>query len=78
MGWTFGIATYVIIWWLVIFAVLPFGVRQAEEGDPGHDAGAPANPHLKLKFAATTVIAGVIWLLAEWAVRAGLFDFRGS
>jgi len=78
VGWVFGSATYLIIWWLVIFAVLPFGVRPSPEGDPGHAAGAPANPHLLLKFAVTTVIATVIWFLADWAVNSGLLDFRGS
>ncbi len=46
MNWFIGIATYVVIWWLVIFTVLPFGVKPAEEGDPGHDAGAPRHPRL--------------------------------
>ncbi len=78
MNWFFGIATYVILWWLVIFTVLPFGVRHAEEGDMGHAAGAPANPHLALKAAVTSVVAMVLWLLAYWAVSAGLLNFRGS
>ena len=25
MGWVTGLAVYVIIWWLVIFMVLPWG-----------------------------------------------------
>jgi predicted secreted protein len=78
VGWVFGSATYLIIWWLVIFAVLPFGVRPSPEDDPGHAAGAPAHPHLLVKFAVTTVIATAIWFLADWAVNAGLLDFRGS
>jgi predicted secreted protein len=76
VNWTLGIATYVVIWWLVIFAVLPFGVRPTEEGDIGHAAGAPANPRLPLKAAVTTVVAAIIWLLIFWATRAGLVDFR--
>lgn len=78
MHWAFGIAAYVIIWWLVLFAVLPFGVRPARDDDPGHAAGAPANPRMALKAAVTTVIAGVIWLLGYWAITAGFLDFRGS
>jgi predicted secreted protein len=76
MGWTFGIATYVVIWWIVIFAVLPFGIRPAEEGDIGHAAGAPANPRLPLKAAVTTAVSAVIWLLVYWATSAGLVDFH--
>jgi len=76
MSWVIGIATYVVIWWIVIFAVLPFGVKPANEGDLGHDAGAPANPRLALKAAVTTVVAGIVWLLVYWAVSADLIDFR--
>jgi hypothetical protein len=44
---TGGIALYFVIWWTVLFAVLPFGVRsQAEAGDvvSGSEPGAPAAP----------------------------------
>lgn len=34
MGWITTLALYFVIWWTVIFAVLPFGMRtQEEEGD---------------------------------------------
>ncbi len=78
MSWSYGIPTYVIIWWLVLFAVLPFGVRPSEEGDPGFGSGAPANPRLPLKALVTTLIAGVIWGIAYWAVAAGYLDFHGD
>ena len=42
-----SIAIYFIIWWMVLFAVLPWGVRsQHEDGAiaPGSDPGAPAIP----------------------------------
>ena len=77
MSWPIGIAAYFVIWWIVIFAVLPFGVHPTAEGDPGHAAGAPAHPHLKLKAAATTAIAAAIWLLLYGAVMSGLVNFRG-
>ena len=38
MNWFIGIVAYVVIWWIVIFAVLPFGVSLSDEGDPGHAA----------------------------------------
>ena len=61
-----GLAIYFIIWWLVLFAVLPFGVRsQQESGEvtPGSDPGAPALPQLVRKLIWTTVIAGVVFAL---------------
>jgi len=76
MNWFIGIATYVVIWWLAIFAVLPWGVKPAKKDDPGHAAGAPANPRLLLKAAVTSIVAGVIWLVVYWAVNADLISFR--
>lgn len=71
-----GIASYVVIWWLVIFAVLPFGVHPAPSDDPGHAAGAPARPRLKFKAAVTTVVAAALWLVLHWAVTSQLINFR--
>ena len=34
-----GIVLYVIVWWVVVFAVLPWGVRTAAPGDPGAPIG---------------------------------------
>lgn len=68
-----GLAVYFVIWWTVLFAVLPFGIRsQVESGDfvKGSDPGAPVLPGLLKKALITTVIAGIIfgfvWYL--WAV----------
>jgi predicted secreted protein len=67
MSWTTGVAIYFIVWWITLFAVLPWGVRsQAESGDvvPGSDPGAPAIPHLLAKLVWTTVVASVVFALA--------------
>lgn len=59
-----SIAIYFLIWWLTLFAVLPFGVRsQHEEGDitPGSDPGAPAIPALGKKLIWTTIVATLLF-----------------
>jgi predicted secreted protein len=57
-----AIAIYFLIWWVVLFAVLPWGVRaQGEEGAPGTDPGAPAVPRLRVKLIWTTLVATVVW-----------------
>ncbi len=69
MSWATSIAIYFIIWWVVLFAVLPWGVRsQQEQGTitPGSDPGAPAIPGLKRKLVWTTIVAGVVF--AAWHV----------
>lgn len=64
MTWTAGLAIYLVTWWIVLFAVLPWGiVSQHEEGEvrEGTDASAPIRPMLLRKALVTTVIAAVIW-----------------
>ena len=66
MSLTTAVAIYFIIWWLVLFAVLPFGVRsQHESGEvaPGTDPGAPTIPHLKRKLAWTTLVSCAVFAL---------------
>ncbi|HXP13384.1 MAG TPA: DUF1467 family protein [Stellaceae bacterium] len=72
------IAIYLVIWWIVLFAVLPFGVKPAREGELGHDAGAPQKPHLLAKALATTVLAALIWLLVHWAIVTELAKLQAG
>jgi predicted secreted protein len=72
MSWTTIAAIYFIVWWIVLFAVLPWGVRsQDEAGDvvPGSDPGAPAIPRLGLKIIWTTIVSAVL-MAAVYAVFA--------
>jgi len=64
MPLTSALAIYFVIWWLVLFAVLPWGVRtQEEQGDvvPGSTASAPHRPMLLKKLIATTAIAAIVF-----------------
>jgi predicted secreted protein len=59
-----GVAIFFLIWWVTLFAVLPFGVhRQDEEGKvaPGTDPGAPALPDLRRKLLWTTLVSLVVY-----------------
>ena len=55
---------YLVIWWLTLFVVLPWGVQRTEQSEAGHDPGAPTNPMLLKKAIITTVITTVIWSTA--------------
>ena len=69
MAWTTMLAIYFVAWWIVLFAVLPFGVRsQAEEGDvtPGTDPGAPVVPLLIRKAIWTTIVTAVLCGFFFW------------
>ncbi|MGE5202407.1 MAG: DUF1467 family protein [Acidobacteriota bacterium] len=75
MNWFTGIAAYVVIWWIVIFAMLPIGVRPAED-EMGGRAGAPANPRLRAKAIATTLISAVLWGILYWITTSDIWSFR--
>jgi len=56
------IAIYFVIWWLVIFMILPFGIRtQAEEGDVtlGTTPSAPSRPMLLRKAIITSIVSAI-------------------
>jgi len=61
MGLFSQFAIFLLIWFVVLFAVLPFGVRQQNNPEPGHDPGAPVQPMLWRKAAWTTAISLIIW-----------------
>ncbi len=72
MSLSLGLALYFMIWWLVLFAVLPFGVKtQAEANDvvPGTPDGAPAKFAMLKVFLINTVVATVafafVWMAIE-------------
>ena len=66
MTLAFGIAIYFIIWWTVLFAMLPIGVRTSEEAGekttPGNAESAPHMPNLLPKMVATTVVSTIIFV----------------
>ena len=64
MSLTTAIAIYFILWWVTLFAVLPWGVSsQHETGDvsPGTEPGAPALPRIAAKLMWTTIVATVLF-----------------
>ena len=80
MTWVSAIVVYVIIWWLVFFMTLPFGLRPAheagEEVQPGNESDALMKPMLGTKMAVTTLIAGALWAGAYWLITSDLISFR--
>ncbi len=72
-------AIYFVLWWVVLFAVLPFGVRsQIESGEEisGTDPGAPSVPHMARKLFWTTVVSAVIFAAGMAAFKAGYLSIE--
>lgn len=64
-------AMYFIVWWVCLFAVLPFGIRGQHQDGPvtdGTEPGAPVRTHLLIKMVATSILALVVLLLAQWGL----------
>lgn len=63
MTWFSVLAIYFIIWWTVLFAMLPLGLRtQDDEGDTtlGTVPSAPRGPHMLKTVVRTTVVSLLI------------------
>lgn len=65
MSVAFGLAIYFMIWWIILFAILPFGMRRTQEeaGEvvPGSEPSAPDRPRFIRVIILTTIVATVIF-----------------
>jgi len=77
MGWFTAGVLYVLIWWTVLFAVLPMGTQPAEAPDPLSGwRGAPERPRLLRKLLITTGIAALLWGISIAIIESGWLSFR--
>jgi predicted secreted protein len=70
-------AIYFVIWWIVLFVTLPFGVRsQHEDGEsaPGTDPGAPVATQMGRKLIWTTILSALVYGVAYFAYLAGYLN----
>ena len=75
MNLTGGIVLYAVLWFLVLFVLLPIGQKsQADMGQvtPGTPAGAPFEPKLKKKMLLATLISAVIWAVIAYVILGGV------
>ena len=78
MSTTTAIAIYFLIWWITLFAVLPWDVRNQEESGevtPGTDPGAPATHRVWHKLGWTTVVATTVFGILYVAYTRGLIPY---
>lgn len=77
MGWFIGFVVYSLVWWTLLFCILPIGVKP-EEGslEEGGWRGAPDTPRLGHKVIWTTILSAVIWLAIYALIESDLISFR--
>lgn len=76
MGPVSGFVVFVIIWWTVLFAMLPIGVRKQDDPLVGSEYGAPEKPMLLKKALWTTGVTLVLWLIVYAVIASDLLSFR--
>ena len=74
-----AIVLYAVIWFMVLFVVLP--IRLETQGDqgkivPGTHAGAPANLQMGKKAKLITVISAGVWIVLAGVIFSGVIEVR--
>ena len=68
---------YIIIWWIVFFAILPIDVeRKKIVKVDGEDPGSPENPKMLKKFIYCTVITTVLFILIYLLMKFEYLNLR--
>lgn len=70
-----AIIVYLMIFWVTLFAVLPWGNAPDQQEAPENMGGAPANPHIKEKFLITAAVSVVIWGIVFALIHFEVIDF---
>ena len=72
MSWVSIAAIFFIIWWLVLFATLPFGLKTQDDDQDvtlGTVSSAPKGPHMLRAAIRTTIVSllifGIFYVLTK-------------
>ncbi len=77
MAWFTGVVLYVLIWWTLLFAVLPFASPATSEADPVSGwRGTPTRPFVKRTIIRTTVITTIVWLVVMGVLESGVISLH--
>ncbi len=77
MGWFTACVLFVLIWWTVLFAVLPLGTKPVAEPDSATGwRGVPERPRLGRKLVITTAVSLLIWGVIVVVIESGWLSFR--
>ena len=75
-----AIVVFIMVWWSVLFCVLPFGLpttyEDREDGDNYSAPGAPKTLNMKRKLLITSAISLVLWAGICLFINSGIIDFR--
>jgi predicted secreted protein len=79
MDWFTAIVLFIMIWWTVLFAVLPFGTKPIADADEQTGwRGTPERPRMGRKVLVTSLITLVLWGGAMVVIRSDWLSFRDA
>jgi len=68
-----AIAIYFVVWWIVLFPILPIGVRNAHEAGEttleGNEPGAPVEHQMGRKAIITTVVSAIVFAIIYVSIQ---------
>lgn len=67
-----GTVVFFIIWWVVLFMILPIGVSVDKSPCKGHADSAPNQARIGLKFLITTLITVVLFFITKYLIKLNL------
>jgi predicted secreted protein len=77
MGVVTAVVLYALIWWTVLFAVLPLGTNPVADADAATGwRGAPSSPRLGRKLLLTTLISALLWGIMVGLIESDWLSFR--
>ncbi|MEZ5883254.1 MAG: DUF1467 family protein [Paracoccaceae bacterium] len=79
MNLTGGIVLFAVIWFMVLFVVLPIRFRsQEDEGEvvPGTPPSAPADAQIGRKAKITTIVAVILWIIIATIILSGVVTIQ--
>ena len=77
MNWFTAAILFALIWWTVLFAVLPLGQKPQPDPDPvsGY-RGLPETPRIGRVMLITTAVSLLIWAGCEVLITSSWLSFR--
>ena len=79
MSITGSLVIYMILWWLILFLILPRNISSQEETEnviKGTDPGAPVNSNIKKKLILTTIITTIIFAIIYCLAYFDILNIR--
>lgn len=70
-----SIIVFLLVFWTVLFVVLPWGNKRQDKKEDHHFGGAPIVHNMKKKFLITFLVSFLIWGIISFLISIEVIDF---